>query len=106
MQATLLLLVYPVRALSCAEKVVDDAGHPTPGPNKFCRDEMAVWIRAICEPVELSVGNGAGTPGLWTSCPAATLAESDAMNEFRSGGQEQGILMLLIPMQLPAPSGL
>jgi hypothetical protein len=69
-----------VSALSCAEKVVDAAGQPTPGPNKFCSDEIDVWRRAICDPAELSVGKGAGTPGLLMSWPAATLADSDYGN--------------------------
>lgn len=65
---------HPVSALSCAENVVDAAGHPTPGPDRFWSEEMAVWIRLIWDAVELSVGKEAPTLGLWMSCPAATFA--------------------------------
>jgi hypothetical protein len=39
--------------------VVEAAGQPLPGPNRFCRDEMEVCSRVICEAFELSVGKGA-----------------------------------------------
>ena len=36
-------------ASACALKVVDAAGHPTPGPRRFCRVTVAAFRRASCE---------------------------------------------------------
>lgn len=85
---------------------MDAAGQPTPGPFKFWSVTMAASIRWAADALSLPVGKDTAILGLLVACPAATLAFKSAMNVLRSGGQEQGILMLLIPMQLPVPSGL
>lgn len=33
-------------ALCCEENVVDEMGHPTPGPSKFCKVTAAAFRRA------------------------------------------------------------
>jgi len=84
---------------------VDAAGQPTPGPFKFWRVMIAASIRVAASEAELPVGNDKATEGLLTAWPAATLALRSAVKVARSGGQEQGIRMPLIPTQLPVPSG-
>lgn len=58
-------------------KVVDAAGHPTPGPWRFCSVTSAALIRANCDALESSTGNETATVGLLTAWPAATLAFND-----------------------------
>jgi hypothetical protein len=72
------------RALIWAKNVVDEAGQPTPGPLRFWRVVTDVWRRVIWDATELSVGNGAATPGLLTSWPAATSADSDCRDKGQS----------------------
>ena len=62
-------------------RVVDDAGQPTPDPNKFCSATVAAWLRASWDAVELSVGNVTVTPVLLTACPAAMSAARDCAKE-------------------------
>jgi len=84
---------------------VDAAGQPTPGPFKFWRVTIAAWIRATWDACEESVGKESAMLGLLTACPAATLALRSLVKVVRSGGQLQGIRILLIPTQFPVPSG-
>jgi hypothetical protein len=71
-------------AFCWARNVVEAAGHPTPGPRRFCKVTIAVCIRASFEALELSVGKETDMPGLFTTLPAATFAlidyESQALN--------------------------
>jgi len=90
--------------------VVAAAGHPTPGPRKFCKVTSEACMRAILDAFESSVGKETETPGLLTARPAATFALREAMNSSRGGGQAQGILTttpaaLVIPSQSPVPVG-
>ena len=61
---------------------------------------VAVKRRASLEALESSVGKETLTDGLLTAKPALTFWLSDAMNWSRGGGHEQGMLMLLMPLQL------
>lgn len=140
------LVAHPCNAASCAwwrlrkfiskqattltENVVDAAGHPTPGPWRFCKVIMAAWTRAILVGVDWSAAsleNVRATPGLLIACPAAALSLNccnsgepgqsltwlfniTCIKSFLSGGQAQGILTIwpcafFIPSQLPVPSG-
>lgn len=78
--------------------MVDDAGHPTPGPLRFCNVIIAASIRAAWDAFDASVGKGTGVPN---TCPAATFWLSLAMKAFRSGGHEHGILIPFNPSQFP-----
>lgn len=60
-------------AFCCAEKVVDEMGHPTPGPSRFCKVTAAAFRRASCEAVLLSVGKVSLTVGFVVTKPAATF---------------------------------
>ena len=62
------------KAACCAESVVDTAGHPFPGPKRFCSVTSAVSTRASCDWAELSSGKDTFTDGLFTACPAITSA--------------------------------
>jgi hypothetical protein len=95
-------------ACLCATKVVDAAGHPTPGPLRFCRVTIAVLMRCNWSSPELPVGNVTGMEGLLTTLPARTLALSEARKASRAGGHVHGILMGWpfgpgIPSQSPVP---
>jgi len=57
-----------------ALKVVDAAGHPTPGPRRFCRVTVAALRRASLDALESSSGKLTWMVGLLTAWPAATLA--------------------------------
>ena len=70
------------------ESVVDAAGHPTPGPWRFCNVIMLATIRAALEVFELSVGNEKGTAVLLTALPAATFSLSNCAT-----GQQKWILI-------------
>jgi len=109
-EAGVALSVPSWMALACAEKVVETMGQPTPGPLRFCKVTAAALILASLESFESSVGNVSLTVGLLRTWPAATLADSSAMNASRSGGHWQGILIGLpsapaIPSQSPVPVG-
>ena len=60
-------------AFCCAEKVVDEMGHPTPGPSRFCKVTAAAFRRASWETVLLSVGKVNLTVGFVVTNPAATF---------------------------------
>lgn len=60
-------------ALCCAEKVVDETGHPTPGPSRFCKVTAAAFRRASWEAVLLSTGKLNLTVGFVVTKPAATF---------------------------------
>ena len=60
-----------------ANNVVLTAGHPFPGPFKFCRVINAAFIRVLWLWFELSVGNVTLTEGLFTAIPAWTFLTRD-----------------------------
>lgn len=116
------------KAADCAEKVVDDTGHPvgtnvsanslssrayfkgvspTPGPTRFCKVTDAAVSLANALWMELSVGKTkAPIPELLTARPAAMLALRSLMKRVRSGGQSQGISTPgTAPEQSPVPGG-
>ena len=64
-------------AFCCASSVVLAAGHPFPGPFRFCSVSSEAWMRASCDSVESSSGKVTATEGLLTAFPAATLALRD-----------------------------
>ena len=64
-------------AFCCASTVVLAAGHPFPGPFRFCSVTSEAWMRASCDSVESSSGKVTATEGLLTAFPAATLALRD-----------------------------
>ena len=59
---------------ACWLKVVEAEGHPCPGPWRFCRVTIAVWMRSNWDACELSVGNDTVIAVLFTAWPARTLA--------------------------------
>ena len=58
------------KAFCWACNVVLTAGHPLPGPFRFCSVISAAFIRALWLAFELSVGNPTLTDGLFTAIPA------------------------------------
>lgn len=54
-------------AWACAVNVVEAAGHPTPGPLKFCKVTTAALRRASLDALELSVGKDTWMVGLLTA---------------------------------------
>lgn len=73
-------------AFCCAEKVVDEMGHPTPGPSKFCKVTAAAFRRASCEAVLLSVGKVSLTVGFVVTKPAATFSLRAVRKNVEFGG--------------------
>ena len=65
------------KAFCLANNVVLTAGHPFPGPFKFCRVINAAFIRVLWLWFELSVGNVILTEGLFTAIPAWTSLTRD-----------------------------
>jgi hypothetical protein len=68
---------YCSNAARCAESVVDAAGHPSPGPLRFCSVTIAASTRASCEATELSSGKDTANDGLFTAWPAFAFARRD-----------------------------
>jgi len=119
-------------AFCWARYVVEAAGHPTPGPSRFCKVTNDAWILASLSSFEEPVGKETLIPRLLTAWPALTFAFRDLHHASQSiqigfelsdreehtwikivlsGGQEQGILTicpasLVIPSQSPVPVGL
>jgi len=63
-------IIHAAKALCLANNVVLTAGHPLPGPFKFCKVINAAVMRALWLCIELSVGNATLTDGLFTAIPA------------------------------------
>ena len=86
-------------AFCCAEKVVDEMGHPTPGPSRFCKVTAAAPRRASWEAVLLSVGKVSLTVGFVVTNPAATFSlrawkgairtRTESMNLFATNGKKE-----------------
>lgn len=74
-------------AFCCAEKVVDEMGHPIPGPSKFCKVTAAAFRRASWEVVLLSVGKVSLTVGFVVTKPAATLLLSACTGSIKTDAQ-------------------
>lgn len=91
--------VSAAMALFCAEKVVDEMGHPTPGPSRFCNVTAAAFRRASWEAVLLSVGNVSLTVGFVVTKPATTFllrackstmsTYTDSMKPFATNGEKE-----------------
>ena len=58
------LLFLLASACCCATNVVEDAGHPTPGPLRFCSVISDASMRAEAEVLSVPVGNVTATVGL------------------------------------------
>ena len=71
-------------AFCCAENVVDDMGHPIPGPSKFCKVTAAAFKRASWEAVLLSDGKESLMMGFVTTKPAATFSLRAYTNSVKS----------------------
>jgi len=70
------LHAHVAKALCLANNVVLAAGHPFPGPFKFCKVINAAVIRALWLSFESSVGNPTSTEGLFRAFPAWTFLTS------------------------------
>ena len=68
--------VHPAKAFCFANNVVLTAGHPFPGPFKFCNVINAALILVLWLWFELSVGYETLTEGLFTAIPAWTFFTS------------------------------
>ena len=73
--------LYVYKALCLANNVVLAAGHPFPGPFKFCKAINAAVIRPLSPCFESSVGNPTLTEGLFTANPAWTSLTSACREE-------------------------
>ena len=80
-------------AATCAPNVVAAWGQPTPGPWMFWSVTVAALRRASWDALELSSGKVSLTEGLLITNPAFTFWLRREMNELRSGGHVQGILI-------------
>lgn len=86
-------------AFCCAENVVDEMGHPTPAPSRFCKVTAAAFRRASWEAVLLSVGKVSLTVGFVVTKPAATFSLraykgsiktcTENMNSFVTNGKKE-----------------
>ena len=75
--------VHPAKAFCFANNVVLTAGHPFPGPFKFCNVINAALILVLWLWFELSVGYETLTEGLFTAIPAWTFLTSACIRKWQ-----------------------